>query len=231
MIHFLIKEILAVFEAQFQRVSFSSNPLPPNYADLPAIAVYAGLLSTEPAETGQPLQPRRVPVAQRFHLEAATRGPFALEHRPLPASLSAHMTSPGQDGQALSDGKHYHLDRSKQTITFTDAAPQSGDISVIYDFTGLALVQDFVQELIIEVRAEEPMRAEHLAAVAASIVLTASEELTRLASSDFPEPHAGRFRASSHIQDIILKTATPARDSYTLTFNVHGQLKMIKEMA
>ncbi len=230
MLHYLISEIIALFETQFKRTALSTGPLPESDADLPAIAVYAGTLTAMPGASNQPLQPRRVPVAQRFNLSPTSRGPFPLDHRPLKASLSAQVTAPEAAKQMLLEPAHFSIDRYGQTITFTPEIPETCSVAVSYDFTGLALVQEVEQALVIEVRGVDNAQAERLASIAAAIVLTASEDLARRAAANTSDPHAGPFRATHTIESIALQSAVPGRERYTLNFTISGQLKMIKEM-
>src|SRR5262249_21369606 len=110
------------------------------------------------------------------------RGPYLLDHTPLPGTLLVQtVPNAGDAPQPLAEGTDFTLDAQAippaLTVTFGAIVKRNSQIALTYAFQGIALTQDIEQELLLDVYAADPASAEQWASLSSAIILASHGDL------------------------------------------------------
>lgn len=241
MIQNLVQAIAALLQNNLTGVTLKSTVLEAPPADqLPTIALYPTKLLVNQGFRDRPADqiPRSLPATQTITL-SQKRGPYPLDHTPLPGTLLVQTAGTGDPSQTLAEGTDFTVDAQAApvslTVTFGPVLKRNSQIALTYQFQGLLFTQDIEQELAIDVYAADPASAEQWASLSSAIILASHGDLlttynslskTQYQSKDFSSAHT--IEQIQLIEGIDTNTATLSKSQ--LKFRITGQVQFIKEI-
>lgn len=163
-------------------------------------------------------------------------GPYPLGKAPLQGSVLCRLVvSAGQDERRLllTEGNHFTVAYPQGEITLLPGLDltKAKALEVEYSFVGVFTVREFVQEFYIEAAAATPEKAEEMASLCATVLLTNHDEA--LADFNANAGYSGGDYESTHSLSQVQWLGGKAYSEnnshrYRLTFAAKGQLKAIK---
>ncbi len=241
MIQNLVQAIATLLQNNLTGVTIKPTSIDAPPADqLPIIALYPTKLLVNQGFRDRPAEqsPRSLPITQTIAL-SQKRGPYPLDHTPLPGTLLVQTASAVDASQPLAEGADFTIDTqaipASLTVTFGPVVKRNSQLALTYKFQGLLLTQDIEQELLIDIYAADPAAAEQWASLGSAIILASHGDLlttynslsrTQYQSKDFTSVHT--IEQIQLLEGIDTNTATLGKSQ--LKFRVTGQLQLIKEI-
>jgi hypothetical protein len=241
MIQNLVQAIATLLQNNLTGVTIKSTAIDtPPAGQLPTIAVYPAKLLVNQGFRDRPseISPRVLPAAHTIAL-SQKRGPYPLDHTPLPGTLLIQTAGAGDTSQPLAEGTDFTIDTqavpATLTVTFGAVVKRNSPIALTYQFQGAILTQSIEQELLIDIYAADPASAEQWASLSNAIILASHGELLTMYNMLNKTQYQAKDFTSVHTIDQIqlvagTDTATATLGKAQLTFRVTGQLQLIKEI-
>lgn len=217
----------------------AANPQP---ARLPLVALHPArfVVSQSSKDANAAQQPRPQPTQARIPVDSARpQGPYRLAHTPLRQSARVDIIlAEGMVDERrlmLIEGEDFDVDYREATLSLREQPDSAGLILLRYAYVSIFTVQEFQQELLIDIYDDDLRAVEPLASLISGIILTNStnfiETFNTRAKTEY---QAGPYATTHTIAQINLLEGLTNRletiYSLQLKFNVIGQLMLIKEV-
>ena len=241
MIHALLTEIVAELRTVLGSTSdFNSvnTQIVVGPADPPSnsafVSVEQGNLSIQ--QKGKDLSssaPR--PTAAQEEIALSGVGTYPLARTPLQGTINPKLVFPAGNTRLLVADKDFTVDLNAPSFTLLSPPGDATLMLVSYSYAGVFKVQEFSQTFSVLVVDTQLTDAERWAAIASAVILSQHDEL--LTAFNSTEYSVGDYTTRHMLNQLHWQSnephtlSSPSRHTFLLTFEVKGQLTLIRELS
>ncbi len=214
----------------------------PTATPRPMIALYGGALKPgRKAGDYNAGDPRPQAMSEEFAIQPGnSTGPYSLAKTPLDGTALGKLVfdkdGPEERRQLVQEKKDFTIDYPNAAFTLKENPVGASHVVLEYSFAGIFFLQDFHQEIFLEVVGPDMTVIERLASLAASVIFTRHNEIIEQFNKTDRTVYSATEYGTEHwigrlewLDSVVEYTSTES--IIRMRFGVSGQMKHLRQAA